>query len=81
MIQPKRSPIYSCCFPSVQQALGLAWSNSGSLGGHKRIWPTLEPLSLRSGGVPAAVLAAGASQAVILTEHAHRLEHLFFPVC
>ncbi|KAK9916603.1 hypothetical protein WJX75_004756 [Coccomyxa subellipsoidea] len=67
-----------------QHAMGLAWSNrrpGGLTGGNaaRRVTPTLEALPLRTGAVPAALLASGSWSAVVLSEHGNRLETLQFP--
>lgn len=70
---------------AAQHAMGLAWSNrrpGGLTGGNaaRRVTPTLEALPLRTGAVPAALLASGSWSAVVLSEHGNRLETLQFPV-
>ena len=42
--------------------------------------PTLEAVSLRRGGIPNVILAAGASSASILSEHGHQLDTIHLPV-
>lgn len=83
-------PVQARCMISVvsdaaQHAMGLAWSNrrpGGLTGGNaaRRVTPTLEALPLRTGAVPAALLASGSWSAVVLSEHGNRLETLQFPV-
>ena len=64
----------------LQHAHGLAWSTSGSRSPYMQVKPTLEAMSLRRGGIPNVVLAAGAGTANILSEHGHQLEAIHLPV-
>ena len=57
-----------------------AWANAPGTPAGARVAPTLEPLALRAGGAPVAVLAGGAHAAAVLSEHGHRLDLLEFPV-
>mmetsp|Transcript_21460 Transcript_21460/g.51195 ORF Transcript_21460/g.51195 Transcript_21460/m.51195 type:complete len:700 (-) Transcript_21460:224-2323(-) len=41
--------------------------------------PTMEALALRAGGPPSAILAGGEHMAIVLSEHAHRLAHIYLP--
>lgn len=57
-----------------------AWGNAPGTSAGARVAPTLEPLALRAGAVPVAVLAGGAHAATVLSEHGHRLGMLEYPV-
>jgi hypothetical protein len=59
---------------------GAAWANAPGAPAGGRVAPTLEPLALRAGAVPSAVLAGGAHGAAVLSEHGRRLEALEYPV-
>ena len=59
---------------------GTAWTNHvGNEEGHA-VAPTLTALPLRVGGLPSALLAAGAHSAVVLSERGRILDELELPV-
>jgi len=64
----------------AQVHAGAAWANAPGAPAGGRVAPTLEPLALRAGAVPSAVLAGGAHGAAVLSEHGRRLEALEYPV-
>ena len=64
----------------LQHAYGLAWSTSGSRSPYMQVAPTLEAMSLRRGGIPNVLLAAGAGTASIISEHGNQLEVIHLPV-
>jgi hypothetical protein len=62
-----------------QVALGLTWNNHGShVEGHKSV-PTLEAISLRRGGLPTLILAAGNHLAAIISDQGHVLDTFNLP--
>lgn len=64
----------------LQHAFGLSWSTSRSRSPYMQVVPTLEPISLRRGGIPNVIMAAGAASASILSEHGHQLDTIQLPV-
>lgn len=58
-----------------QETLPLAWHHEGPAASA----PTLMPLSLHTHGPPTTVLAAGASAAVVVSEHGRPLSTLWLP--
>ena len=66
--------------PRLQVSTATAWTNHvGNEEGHA-VAPTLTALPLRVGGLPSALLAAGAHSAAVLSEHGRILDELELPV-
>jgi hypothetical protein len=64
----------------AQVSAGTAWTNHvGNEEGHA-VAPTLTAVPLRVGGLPGALLAAGAHSAVVLSKRGRVLDELELPV-
>ena len=64
----------------LQYAFGVNWENWGGEAAARKVVPTLEAIPLRQGGIPTAILAAGAFTAAIVSEHGHTLDSFGLPV-
>ena len=64
----------------MQISAGVNWENYGGEHASHRVTPTLEAIPFRWGGIPVAILAAGAYSAAILSEHGHVLDEFRLPV-
>lgn len=64
----------------MQHKVGVSWANWEGANGVLKVAPTLEAIPLRWGGIPTVLLAAGASQAAIVSEHGHVLDSFSLPV-
>ncbi|MEW5319862.1 MAG: hypothetical protein WDW38_010982 [Sanguina aurantia] len=65
--------------PLWQLLFHIPWPASSPGGGPQSVVPTLAPLPLHTHAVPSAILAAGSSGAVVVSEHGHLLESIEFP--
>ena len=71
----------ACCV--MQHNFGINWDNWGGGGGRqagRRVAPTLQAMPLRCGGIPTLVLASGAFEGVVISEHGHLIDRFGFPV-
>ena len=64
----------------LQYSFSVNWENWGGEAGTREVVPTLEAIPLRPGGIPTAILAAGAFTAAIVSEHGNTLDSFGLPV-
>jgi len=74
LIHYRQCSVCDCVF-CLQETLPLAWHHIGPAASV----PTLKPLALHTHGPPTTILAAGASAAVLVSEHGRPLSTLWLP--
>lgn len=64
----------------MQHDFGIPWNNRGSEQAERRVVPSLQAIPLRWGGIPTLLLASGAFEGVVVSEHGHLIDRMGFPV-